>query len=87
MWYSLKNMEHKIYIALGTNLGDREFNLREAVAALPPDVSVSDQSPIYETAPWGFDNQPKFLNQVIAAETNLSTFELLTYLKDIESRL
>jgi len=87
MWYSLKNMEHKIYIALGTNLGDREIILQDAVAALAPDVSVSHQSPIYETAPWGFADQPNFLNQVIAAETNLSPFELLTYLKEIESRL
>lgn len=87
MWYSLENMEHKIYLALGTNLGDRTNNLRDAVAAFAPEVRVFAQSPIYETAPWGFDDQPDFLNQVIAAETDLSPLALLAHLKDIESRL
>ena len=80
-------MEHKIYIALGTNLGDRELHLREAVQALAPKIQVLAQSLIYETAPWGFREQPDFLNQVIAAQTNLSPHELLAYLKDIEIRL
>ncbi len=80
-------MEHKIYIALGTNLGDREFHLREAVQALAPKVHVLAQSLIYETVPWGFREQPDFLNQVIAAKTDLSAYELLAYLKEIETRL
>ncbi|MEN8172836.1 MAG: 2-amino-4-hydroxy-6-hydroxymethyldihydropteridine diphosphokinase [Chloroflexota bacterium] len=80
-------MEQKIYLALGTNLGDREINLRDALAALPPKVSLSEQSPIYETVPWGFDDQPNFLNMVIEGGTNLSPFELLAYLKEIEFQL
>ena len=85
MWYSLENMEHNIYIGLGTNLGERETNLRDAVKALAPKISVLAKSLIYETTPWGFSDQPKFLNQVIAAKTNLSSFELLAYLKNIEA--
>lgn len=80
-------MEHNIYIGLGTNLGEREINLRDAVKALAPKISVLAKSLIYETAPWGFSDQPKFLNQVIAAKTNLSSFELLAYLKNIEASL
>ena len=87
MWYSLENMEHNIYIGLGTNLGERETNLRDAVNALAPKISVLAKSLIYETAPWGFSDQPKFLNQVIAAKTYLSSFELLAYLKNIETYL
>ena len=85
MCYSLENMEHNIYIGLGTNLGERETNLRDAVKALAPKISVLAKSLIYETAPWGFSDQPNFLNQVVAAKTNLSSFKLLAYLKNIEA--
>ncbi len=80
-------MEHKIYLSIGTNLGDREFHLREAVQALTPKVSVLNESLIYETIPWGFRDQPDFLNQVIAAKTKLSPHELLAYLKNIEVQI
>ena len=80
-------MEHNIYIGLGTNLGERETNLRDAVKAFAPKISVLAKSLLYETAPWGFSDQPNFLNQVIAAKTNLSSFELLAYLKNIEASL
>lgn len=77
-------MSHEIYIALGTNLGKRESNLRAAIEALPPKVRVVALSPIYETAPWRVADQPDFLNQVIRAETELSPQDLLDYLKQIE---
>jgi 2-amino-4-hydroxy-6-hydroxymethyldihydropteridine diphosphokinase len=76
-----------IYIGLGTNLGDRVGNLHAAIAAMPPAVIVLRQSKIYETTPWGFHDQPDFLNQVIKARTNLAPLDLLHYLKDIEKRL
>ncbi len=80
-------MSHTVYLALGTNLGDRLANLRSAVAALPPMVSVRRESPVYETAPWGYTDQPKFLNQVIEAETRLAPLDLLDYLKGLETAL
>lgn len=76
-----------IYIALGTNKGDREANLRTARQALSPHVQLLEQSPIYETEPWGYTDQPDFLNQVIKAQTTLPPRELLAYLKDIEKRM
>ena len=76
-----------IYLSLGTNLGNRERNLQAAIAALAPAVRVLAASSVYETAPWGFDDQPDFLNQVIQAETDLSPTELLRFLKDLESEL
>ncbi len=68
-------------------MGDRQQNLALALAALPPAVMVLRASPIYETPPWGFADQPKFLNQVAQAETDLPPLELLAYLKDLERTL
>jgi len=80
-------MSHTIYIALGTNLSDRMSNLRAAIDALPPDVNVIARSHIYETPPWGYEDQPAFLNMVVKAETDLEPELLLKYLKELEAEL
>lgn len=76
-----------IYLALGTNLGERAANLHAAVAALPPAVHVLTESPIYETPPWGYTEQPAFLNMALRGETGLSPQALLDFLKTLESSL
>ncbi len=78
---------HTIFIALGTNLGNRLVNLQTALDALPPQVNLTRQSAVYETPPWGFTDQPAFLNQVTEAETTLSPHALLRYLKNLEKEL
>ena len=78
------SMKHTIFLGLGSNLGDREANLITAIDALPPEVEVQTQSPVYQTVPWGYTEQDDFLNQVIEAKTDLSPEELLKYLKSIE---
>ena len=83
----MMDMAHTVYLALGTNLGDRIANLKQAARALPPLVRVVVASPVYETPPWGYIEQPAFLNQVIQAETGLDPHALLTYLKQTEIRL
>ncbi len=80
-------MTRQIYLALGSNLGDRLGNLDAALAALAPQVRVLATSPIYETPPWGYADQPAFLNQVAEVETDLDPWELLLYLKRIEKQL
>ncbi|MBT3189097.1 MAG: 2-amino-4-hydroxy-6-hydroxymethyldihydropteridine diphosphokinase [Anaerolineae bacterium] len=75
------------YIALGTNLGDRLANLRSAIESFAPELRVTRESTIYETPPWGFTDQPAFLNMVIEAETNLDPRALLVYLKKKEDEL
>jgi 2-amino-4-hydroxy-6-hydroxymethyldihydropteridine diphosphokinase len=75
------------FIALGSNLGDRLQNLREAIAQLLPEVTPIACSPVYETEPWGYVDQPHFLNQVIEARTALAPTALLEYLKNIEVRM
>ncbi|GAB4482128.1 MAG: 2-amino-4-hydroxy-6-hydroxymethyldihydropteridine diphosphokinase [Anaerolineales bacterium] len=76
-----------VYLALGSNLGDRLANLRAALAALPPAARVLDTSHIYETAPWGYAEQPNFFNMAARLETELSPQALLDFLKGLESRL
>lgn len=75
---------HTIYLGLGTNNGDRLANLEAAIQSLSPDVTVTRRSPIYRTPPWGYTDQPDFLNMVLEAETELPPFDLLKYLKDLE---
>jgi len=76
-----------IYLSLGSNLGDRWANLQAGLEALPPAVSIQASSPVYETAPWGYSDQPAFLNQAVQAETQLDPYALLAHLKDIETQL
>jgi len=76
-----------IFLSLGTNLGDRAANLRSAVSALAPAMRVMRESSIYETAPWGFEDQSHFLNMVVEAETDLAPLDLLKYLKTLETEL
>ncbi len=77
----------KVYLALGSNMGDRRRYLERAIQHLPPPVRVLKTSTIYETEPWGYEDQPAFLNQVIQGRTTLSPPELLVYLKDIEDHM
>lgn len=83
----MRLMQHRVYLGLGSNLGDRRGYLDAAAAALSPEANVLRRSPIYETAPWGFADQPNFLNQVLEAVTELEPVELLAKLKEIERKL
>ena len=80
-------MTSPIYLALGSNLGDRVANLETARKALAPRIEVVRESPIYVTAPWGYTDQPNFLNQVIEVETLLHPIPLLHRLKTIEAEM
>jgi 2-amino-4-hydroxy-6-hydroxymethyldihydropteridine diphosphokinase len=80
-------MAHTVFLALGTNVGDRLSNLIAAREALPPAVKALASSSVFQTPPWGYTDQPEFLNQVIQAETELSPHGLLSYLKEIEEDL
>ena len=80
-------MTHTVYIALGTNLGERLNNLLAAIEAMASEVSVLAESHIYETPPWGYEDQPAFLNMVVMAETGLEPEALLNFLKQLEVEL
>src|SRR5215813_13272694 len=77
-----------IYLSLGSNLGDREANLRAAIAALPEArVKVGRVSSVYETEPVDYFDQPWFLNCVVEGETEMEAVELLRRLHGIETRM
>lgn len=78
---------HIVYLALGSNLGDRLANLKQAVASLPPQMEVKAKSRVYETPPWGYADQSMFLNQVIRANTYLELEPLLKHIKRLETAL
>lgn len=80
-------MNHTVYIALGTNLGNRIANLRAAIQSMPPKIVIGAESYVYETPPWGYEKQPAFLNMVVKAETGLEPESLLAYLKRLEVEL
>ena len=72
---------------MGSNLGDRLGNLKQAIAALSPQMEVKAKSRVYETPPWGYTNQPMFLNQVIRVNTYVEPVPLLKHIKRLEMTL
>lgn len=77
----------EVFIALGTNLGDRAGNLRRAIAALNRFASVEAVSRVYETEPVGFRDQPDYWNLVVRVRTELEPQPLFEALKEIEQQL
>ena len=77
-----------VFVALGSNLGDRERNLSRAREALSQGVvAAGASSSIYETEPWGPVAQGRYLNQVVRGETALAPRDLLAKLLEIERTL
>ena len=76
-----------IYLALGSNMGDRMSNLRSAVERLSRKITIKKMSSVYETEPVYYKEQPLYLNAVLSAVTELEPFELLSFVKSIESDL
>lgn len=76
------------YIAIGSNLGDRETNCERAIELIARQgITVSKRSTMIETNPWGLKDQPLFINMAIEIETRLKPEELLYLLKKIEKEL
>lgn len=73
----------RAYLGLGSNLGDREANLRGAVAQMPDLAAVS---PVYESSPVGGPPQADFLNAVAALDTDLSPRDLLGVAQRLEDQ-
>jgi 2-amino-4-hydroxy-6-hydroxymethyldihydropteridine diphosphokinase len=72
------------YLLLGSNLGDREANLKIALARIGAIATLVTQSAIYTTKAWGKTDQPDFLNQAVAIQTEDPPIELLRDILDIE---
>ncbi|MGG3926996.1 2-amino-4-hydroxy-6-hydroxymethyldihydropteridine diphosphokinase [Metabacillus fastidiosus] len=82
-------MKFEAYLALGSNMGDRETYLMSAIKELQghKEISVENISSIYETDPIGYTDQDQFLNMVIQIKTDLTAFDLLNVTQQIENKL
>ena len=79
---------HKVYLSLGSNLGDREATMRSAIEMLNERAGTVDrQSSFIETEPWGFESANRFMNMCVRLLTALQPAELLEATKQIEREL
>ncbi|MDH8701805.1 2-amino-4-hydroxy-6-hydroxymethyldihydropteridine diphosphokinase [Dysgonomonadaceae bacterium PH5-43] len=79
---------HTVYLSLGTNLGNKQSNLDNAINLIAERVgTLSAISSVYETEAWGFQSENSFLNMAVKVETKLTPFEILSATKEIEKEL
>lgn len=79
---------NKVFLGIGTNLGNRKANLKKAIEMIGEHIGkVIKSSSVYETAPWGFDSEDDFLNMVVLVETTETPAELMKKITTIESKL
>ncbi len=77
--------DHQVYLSLGTNLGNREHHLQEAIRLLSERVGqVVRQSSFIETEPWGFQSDNRFMNAAVLCTTDKSPREVLALTQQIE---
>jgi 2-amino-4-hydroxy-6-hydroxymethyldihydropteridine diphosphokinase len=76
-----------VYLGLGTNLGNRLANLKQATVGLGDQIIITAKSTVYETKAWGVVDQPDFLNMCLAGLTKQQPHELLQFIKQLETRL
>ncbi len=76
-----------VYLGLGSNLGNREKNIREAIKLLRKEVRITKISSFYKTKPVGYADQPDFINAAAEIKTNLPPLQLLRLTKEIEKKL
>lgn len=76
---------HQVYLGLGTNLGDKEANLKAAIEEIRKRVGeIASLSAFYASEPWGFESEHSFLNAVCCVISTLSPLEILSISQDIE---
>lgn len=77
---------HLAYLLIGSNLGDKTTYLKSASSYIQQQCGqIVKQSSFYETEPWGFTEQPSFLNQALCIKTDLAPTQLMHALLQIES--
>ncbi len=80
-------MNARVSLGLGSNLGDRHGYLIEAIDRLKSQIKIEAVASIYETEPWGYLDQPQFLNTACVGATSLTPNELLVFVKSIETEM
>ena len=80
-----KEKERYVYLGIGGNLGDRVSTLSNSLTAIQERIgTIERHSSLYETPPWGYTQQPEFLNAAVALKTNLPALEILGIAKELE---
>ena len=80
-----KENERYVYLGIGGNLGDRVSILSNSLTAIQERIgTIEHRSSLYETPPWGYTQQPEFLNAAVALKTNLPALEILGIAKELE---
>ena len=77
----------EVYLSLGSNLGDRRANLKEALRLLGESLEIASVSSVYDTEPVGVGEQPRFLNLMCCINTDIGPMQLLSLIKGIESSM
>ena len=79
--------EHRVVISIGTNLGDKLKNLKNALSNIEDFGRILDKSRIFCSDPWGYDSENEFLNMGLVIKTSLEPMKLLKKLKSIEKQM
>lgn len=83
-----KEVLHQVYLGLGSNLGDKEENLRKAITLINEQIgTVVRQSAFFYSEPWGYESENQFVNAAILVETTLTPHQLLKATQHIERLL
>ncbi len=78
----------QVYLLLGANLGDRSVQMKKAFYEIEKQIGkITRYSTIYETAAWGKEEEPSYLNQAVQVETDLSPLTILHITNEIENKL
>ena len=85
---TLENQVNLVYLAFGSNLGDRKNNLNKALSLLKKDnIIIKKISKLYRSKSWPNENFPEFINFVVLIETRFNLKKLFTKIKTVESRV
>lgn len=84
---SERSDDRVVYVGVGSNMGNRQETIARALERLQEECEILEVSPLRETEPVGYADQPPFLNGVVELETRLSPERLLTFLKKVEREL
>ena len=86
MNYSNRN-QNSVILSLGTNLGDKESNLKKAMLLIEENAVIKNKSKLYISEPWGYSSNNDFINMGILINTHLAPLELLSFIKGIELKM
>ena len=84
----LENQVNLVYLALGSNLGDKKNNLNNSIDLIQKEgIFLKKRSKFYSTKSWPNENFPNFINAIILIETKLNINELFLKIKEIEKKI